>query len=47
MNAPKFRPLKFGVTRVNLQSGEPGTQYLKADQDLQAFPDRLTDRLQH
>ena len=47
MNAPKFRPLKFGVTRVHLQSGEPGTQYLKADQDLQAFPDRLTDRLQH
>jgi feruloyl-CoA synthase len=47
MNAPKFRPLKFGVTRVHLQSGAPGTQYLKADQELQAFPDRLTDRLQH
>jgi feruloyl-CoA synthase len=47
MNAPKFRPLKFGVTRVHLQSGAPGTQYLKADQELEAFPDRLTDRLQH
>ncbi len=47
MNAPQFRPLKFGVTRVTLQGGVPGTQYLKADQDLQAFPDRLTDRLQH
>ena len=47
MNAPKFRPLKFGVTRVTLQSGAPGTHYLKADQALQAFPDRLTDRLEH
>jgi feruloyl-CoA synthase len=47
MNTPQFRPLKFGVTRVMLQSGSPGTQYLKADQALQAFPDRLTDRLQH
>jgi feruloyl-CoA synthase len=35
------------VTRVTLKDGVPGTHYLKADQDLQAFPDRLTDRLQH
>jgi feruloyl-CoA synthase len=35
------------VTRVTLKDGAPGTHYLKADQDLQAFPDRLTDRLQH
>ena len=47
MNAPQFRPLKFGVTRVTLHSGAPGTHYLKADQALQAFPDRLTDRLEH
>ena len=47
MTAPKFRPLKFGVTRVSLRDGVPGTHYLKADQELQAFPDRLTDRLQH
>jgi feruloyl-CoA synthase len=47
MNAPKFRPLKFGVTRVSLRDGEPGTRYLQADQALQAFPNRLTDRLQH
>ena len=42
-----FRPLKFGVTRVSLRDGVPGTHYLKADQELQAYPDRLTDRLQH
>ena len=47
MRSPKFRPLRFGVTRVTLQDGTPGTHYLKADQVLQAFPDRLTDRLQH
>ena len=47
MTAPKFRPLKFGVTRVSLRDGPPGTRYLQADQALQAFPDRLTDRLQH
>ncbi len=47
MNATKFRPLKFGVTRVSLRDGEPGTRYLQADQALKAFPDRLTDRLQH
>lgn len=47
MNAPKFRPLTFGVTRVRHRDGVSGTRYLQADQDLQAFPDRLTDRLQH
>ncbi|MEN9889212.1 MAG: hypothetical protein RL559_1249 [Pseudomonadota bacterium] len=47
MSAPKFRPLKFGVTRVALRDGAPGTHYLRAEQDLQAYPERLTDRLQH
>ena len=47
MNAPKFRPLKFGVTRVSVRDGAPGTRYLQADQALQVFPERLTDRLQH
>jgi len=47
MSSPQFRPLHFGVTRVSLKNGAPGTHYLKADQVLQAFPDRLTDRLQH
>jgi len=47
MNAPKFRPLQFGVTRVNLRDGAPGTRYLQADQALAPYPDRITDRLQH
>jgi feruloyl-CoA synthase len=47
MSSPKFRPLRFGVTRVTLKDGVPGTHYLKADQELQAYPERLTDRLKH
>lgn len=47
MSAPKFRPMAFGVTRVVLRDGVPGVRYLRADQALQAFPTRITDRLQH
>ena len=47
MSAPKFRPLKFGVTRVNLRDGVPGTHYLTAEQPLQPFAQSMTDRLQH
>jgi len=39
MSSPKFRPLRFGVTRVTLKDGVPGTHYLKADQDLTAYPE--------
>ncbi|MEN9843141.1 MAG: hypothetical protein RLZZ612_970 [Pseudomonadota bacterium] len=42
-----FRPLSFGVTRVALRDGVAGTHYMVAEQPLQAFPDRLTDRVQH
>ncbi|MEN9383664.1 MAG: hypothetical protein RL323_807 [Pseudomonadota bacterium] len=45
--APKFRPLAFGVTRVTLRDGDAGTHYLSADQALQAYPERITDRLRH
>ncbi|MEO6015646.1 MAG: AMP-binding protein, partial [Polaromonas sp.] len=47
MSAPKFRPLAFGVTRVVLRDGAPGVRYLRADQALQPYPARITDRLQH
>jgi feruloyl-CoA synthase len=47
MSSPKFRPLKFGVTRVSLRDGTPGVRYLRADQDLRDYPVRMTDRLQH
>ena len=47
MTTPKFRPLTFGVTRVALRDGVAGTHYLSAEQALQAYPVRITDRLQH
>ena len=46
MTTTSFRPLKFGVTRVTLRDGKPGTHYLQADQALAPYPERLTDRLQ-
>jgi feruloyl-CoA synthase len=47
MSEPKFRPLTFGVTRVGLRAGDGGVQYLSAEQALEDFPARITDRLQH
>ena len=43
----RYRPLTFGVTRVELRDGVDGTRYLRAEQPLQEHPARLTDRLQH
>jgi feruloyl-CoA synthase len=47
MSEPKFRPMRFGVTRVTLRDGAPGVHYLRADQALQEIPARMTDRLAH
>ncbi len=46
-NAPKYRPLKFGVTRVVLREGAHGISYVKAEQTLQDYATRITDRLVH
>mgnify|MGYP000217455841 FL=1 len=45
--SPQYRPLIFGVTRVKLRDGAPGTHYLQADQPLLPYPERMTDRLKH
>ncbi|MDO8768852.1 MAG: feruloyl-CoA synthase [Burkholderiaceae bacterium] len=42
---PKYRPLRFGVSRVITRDGGNGIVYMQAEQDLQAYPNRLTDRL--
>ena len=47
MNTPKFRPLKFGVTRVQMREGASGVRYMAADQKLNDYPSRMTDRLAH
>ena len=44
---PKYRPLSFGVNRVQLRQGVAGVQYLQAEQELLDYPQRMTDRLQH
>jgi feruloyl-CoA synthase len=47
MTAAKYRPLTFGVTRATLRDGATGTHYLRAEQALPPFPERITDRLVH
>jgi feruloyl-CoA synthase len=47
MSTPKFRPLKFGVTRVNMREGTSGVRYISADQTLEDYATRMTDRLVH
>ena len=44
---PQFRAMRFGVTRVTLHDGPTGVHYLKADQALEPYPERVTDRLRH
>jgi len=44
---PRYLPMRFGVTRAQVRQGEGGTVYLQADQPLQPFPKRMTDRLLH
>ncbi len=44
---PKYRPLEFGVKRVELRDGADGTRYVQADQPLQGYATRMTDRLVH
>lgn len=47
VTAPKYRPMKFGVTRVAMRDGAGGTRYMRADQPLEPHAHRLTDRLVH
>ncbi|MBY0463408.1 MAG: feruloyl-CoA synthase, partial [Burkholderiales bacterium] len=42
-----FRALRFGVKRVKLRDGAAGTHYLMAEQPLQPYPERMTDRFRH
>ena len=44
---PKYRPLTFGVTRVNVRGEDGGVQHLAADVPLQPFGERMSDRLVH
>ncbi len=41
----KYRPLAFGVTQVQVRGADGGVQYLRAEQPLAAFGERMSDRL--
>jgi feruloyl-CoA synthase len=43
----RYRALRFGVIRATLRDGPLGVHYLGADQALQPYPERITDRLMH
>jgi len=44
---PKYRPLRFGVTRVQTRQTSEGVMYVQADQALAPYAVRLMDRLVH
>lgn len=44
MNAPKFRLFEFGVTRA-VREDRNGCVYLRAENTLRTYPERMTDRL--
>ncbi len=44
---PRYRPVPFGVTRVQVREGAPGTRYVQAELPLGAYARRLSDFLIH
>ncbi len=46
-HTPRYRPVPFGVTRVSVREGAPGTRYLQAELPLGAYARRLSDFLVH
>jgi feruloyl-CoA synthase len=47
MSAPKYRAMRYGVTRVQVQTRDDGVQYVLADLPLSNYPTRMTDKLLH
>ena len=44
-SSPKYRTLKFGVTRIKTREAPGGVVYVEADQALKPYAERLMDRL--
>ncbi len=44
---PRYRSVPFGVTRVSVREGKPGTRYVQAELPLGAYARRLSDFLVH
>jgi feruloyl-CoA synthase len=47
MSSIRYRQFSYGITRTEVRHTEGGVQYVKADQALQAYPERMTDRFKH
>ena len=45
--APKYRAMRYGITRVTREQTPEGVQYVQAEQPLQPHPQRMTDKLLH
>jgi len=45
--APKYRAMRYGITRVTREQTPEGVQYVQAEQPLQPHPHRMTDKLLH
>ena len=45
--AVPFRDLRFGVKRIRVRDGATGTHYIAAEQPLQPYAERMTDRFRH
>jgi feruloyl-CoA synthase len=43
----RYRPLRFGITRVQQKQGPAGAVYITADQALEPYARRMSDRLLH
>ena len=43
----RYRDMRYGITRVEVQTRENGVQYAQADEPLQTYPHRMTDKLLH
>ena len=39
---PRYRPVTFGVRRVNVREGAAGVRYLEAAEPLQSYAERIT-----
>ena len=43
----RYRDMRYGITRLEVQTRENGVQYAQADEPLQTYPHRMTDKLLH
>lgn len=47
MKAPKYRPLRFGVTRAKVRAGQDGAQYITAETALAPYARTMAERLHY